>query len=55
MTPHIIADSERIHGTLGWQPRFDDLADIVAHALDWERELMTRRDSDATLRVSQDG
>ena len=29
--------------TLGWQPRFDDLSTIVAHALAWERELMQRR------------
>ena len=39
----IVAASERIRGALGWQPRFDDLATIVAHALDWERELIARR------------
>ena len=39
----IVAGSERIRSALGWQPRFDDLSDIVAHALDWERELITRR------------
>ena len=39
----IVAGSEKVRGTLGWQPRFDDLAVIVAHALDWERELITRR------------
>ncbi len=39
----IVAGAERIRTTLGWQPRFDDLATIVAHALDWERELITRR------------
>jgi UDP-glucose 4-epimerase len=39
----IIAGSERIRAMLGWQPRFDDLAVIVAHALDWERELAVRR------------
>jgi UDP-glucose 4-epimerase len=39
----IVAGSERIRELLGWQPRFDDLSVIVAHALDWERELMTRR------------
>ncbi len=39
----IVAGSERARATLGWQPRFDDLVTIVAHALDWERELMRRR------------
>jgi UDP-glucose 4-epimerase len=39
----IVAGSERIRAALGWQPRFDDLSTVVAHALDWERELMTRR------------
>src|ERR1700728_2893362 len=39
----IVAGSERIRSQLGWQPRLDDLAVIVAHALDWERELITRR------------
>jgi UDP-glucose 4-epimerase len=38
----IIADSHQVRATLGWQPRFDDLATIVGHALAWERELMTR-------------
>jgi hypothetical protein len=28
---------------LQWQPRFDDLATIVEHALAWERELVRRR------------
>jgi UDP-glucose 4-epimerase len=39
----IVASSDRARAALGWQPRFDDLATIVAHALDWERELVTRR------------
>jgi len=39
----IVADSQRIRATLGWQPRFDDLSTIAAHALAWERELITRR------------
>jgi UDP-glucose 4-epimerase len=39
----IVAASERVRETLGWQPRFDDLSTIVAHALAWERQLMTRR------------
>jgi UDP-glucose 4-epimerase len=39
----IVADSQRARATLRWQPRFDDLSTIVAHALAWERELMKRR------------
>jgi UDP-glucose 4-epimerase len=35
----IVADTQLIHRTLGWQPRFDDLATIIAHALAWERML----------------
>ena len=39
----IVADSELARATLRWQPRFDDLATIVEHALAWERELVRRR------------
>jgi UDP-glucose 4-epimerase len=35
----IVAKSDRIRHTLSWRPQFDDLATIVAHALDWERTL----------------
>jgi UDP-glucose 4-epimerase len=35
----IVAKSDRIRQTLGWRPQYDDLAAIVAHALDWERTL----------------
>jgi len=38
----IVAASDRARASLGWQPRFDDLATIVGHALAWERELLTR-------------
>ncbi len=37
----IVAKSDRVRATLGWQPQFDDLATIVAHALAWERKLGT--------------
>ena len=38
--------------TLGWQPRLDNLATIVAHALDWERELRAQRmDQDRALKI----
>ncbi len=39
----IVAASDQIRKTLGWQPRFDDLSTIVTHALAWERALMARR------------
>ena len=39
----IVANSQSARTTLGWQPRYDDLPTIVAHALAWERELMARR------------
>jgi UDP-glucose 4-epimerase len=37
----IVARSDRARELLGWQPQFDDLATIVAHALAWERKLTT--------------
>jgi UDP-glucose 4-epimerase len=39
----IVAASDRIRAQLAWQPRFDDLPTIVAHALAWERKLTTTR------------
>ena len=39
----IVAGTECVRATLGWRPCFDDLSTIVAHALAWERELMSRR------------
>ncbi|MDE1973933.1 MAG: UDP-glucose 4-epimerase GalE [Hyphomicrobiales bacterium] len=39
----IVADSSQARAVLGWQPRYDDLSTIVAHALAWERELTKRR------------
>jgi UDP-glucose 4-epimerase len=39
----IVADSRRARETLGWQPRFDDLSLIAAHALAWEQALNKRR------------
>jgi UDP-glucose 4-epimerase len=38
----IVAASARIRDALGWQPRYDDLATIVGHALAWEQQLLTR-------------
>jgi UDP-glucose 4-epimerase len=39
----IVANSQLARSALGWEPRFDDLSTIVAHALAWERALMARR------------
>jgi UDP-glucose 4-epimerase len=41
----IVADSQRARTALHWQPRFDDLSTIVAHALAWEQALIKRRTS----------
>src|SRR5262245_27692676 len=38
----IVAACDRVRSTLGWQPRFNDLQTIVAHALAWERKLSKR-------------
>ncbi len=35
--PTLIADPSRIKTALGWQPKHDDIGDIVASALEWER------------------
>src|ERR1700678_3914982 len=32
----IVATSDLVRQTLGWQPQYDDLATIVSHALAWE-------------------
>ena len=37
--PELVAGVERLHQTLDWTPRFDDLDTIVGHALEWERRL----------------
>ena len=38
----ITATGEKVRGLLGWVPEHDDLEEIVRHAYDWERYLMTR-------------
>jgi UDP-glucose 4-epimerase len=37
--PALVAGVDRLHETLEWSPRFDDLDTIVGHALEWERRL----------------
>jgi UDP-glucose 4-epimerase len=46
----IVAASERIRDALGWDPCYDDLPTIVAHALTWERQLMARFPRDTRSR-----
>ena len=41
--PSLVANVERIHATLPWRPRFQNLDTIVSHALAWEKELASRR------------
>ncbi len=38
--PRLIAAARRIRDVLGWSPRHEDLAGIVASALAWERRLL---------------
>jgi len=38
----IVANADRCRETFGWQPRHDDLEEIVAHALGWEERLSQR-------------
>ena len=38
----VVAAAERARALLGWRPRLDDLATIVAHALAWQKKLVTR-------------
>ncbi len=35
----LISDNRAIKNTFGWEPRYDDLDQIVQHALAWERKL----------------
>ncbi len=35
----VVAEASRIRGELSWRPHFEDLATIVEHALQWERQL----------------
>jgi UDP-glucose 4-epimerase len=44
----IVADASRLRAMLGWQPQFDDLDQIVAHALAWERRLVDSARTDAS-------
>ena len=45
--PALVADAHRIRSILPWQPQFQDLDTIVAHAFAWERKLAATRSSAA--------
>lgn len=38
----VVANADRARAELGWTPRFDDLATIVSHAIEWENRLARR-------------
>ena len=40
----VVANPDRARGAFGWTPRYDDLATIVAHAVEWEERLRRRND-----------
>jgi len=48
----IVAACDRIRATLNWQPQFNDLQTIIAHALAWERRLSS---GPRSVRVSSVG
>lgn len=48
--PRLVAGCERIGRTLGWRPRYDDLATIMAHAWAWEQALARRPQARAGAR-----
>jgi UDP-glucose 4-epimerase len=37
---YLVARADRIRAELGWEPRYDDLVQIVTHALAWEKKLL---------------
>jgi UDP-glucose 4-epimerase len=41
----LVANVDRIHKTLDWQPRFQDLDTIVSHAFAWEKRLPGKTES----------
>jgi len=43
--PEIVATGEKIREVLGWKPRFDQLDQIVAHAIAWEKHLIEQKNA----------
>jgi len=48
----IVAASDRSRAMLGWEPQYDDLPTIIAHALAWEQKL--QRDDSAKGRAENE-
>jgi UDP-glucose 4-epimerase len=46
--PALVSDPARLKAALGWQPRYDDLPEIIRSALDWERRLASGQGFGAT-------
>ena len=42
----LISDPSRIRASVPWQPQYDDLDTIIAHALHWERSLAKRKSTE---------
>ena len=40
---HLVAKADKIKETLGWEPRLDDIEQIVSSSLNWERKLQEER------------
>ena len=38
--PELIASVDKIHRTLDWTPKYDDLEKIVSTAINWEKHLL---------------
>jgi len=41
--PELIANVDKIHNTLDWTPKYDDLEKIVATAINWEKHLLKKQ------------
>ena len=41
--PMLVAEVDKIHKTLNWKPRYNDLEFIVQTSLNWEKKLLASR------------
>ena len=41
----LIASNDKIKSVLGWEPDYDDLEQIVKHALNWEKAWQERKEA----------
>ena len=44
--PMLIADPTRLQALLDWQPQYDNLEEIVRHALFWEKKIAGKQVQD---------